>query len=71
MSDYTSGYVPPANVIEAAKDACVHLLVLGEDRDGGLYFASTTGDKAALLLWLEEFKYKLLSGAFDVNDDDC
>ena len=40
------------------------MLVLGREEDGTLYAAATIGTTADLLHLLEEFKHKLLSGAY-------
>ena len=66
----TDGPVPVADVLSSAKDHCADLLILGQEPDGTLYCASTTGDLGRLLLWIETFKHRLLGGVFDGPDDD-
>lgn len=61
----TKGHVPIADVLDHAGEACEDLLILGEEKDGTLYFAASTGDKGTLLLWIETFKFALLSGDYD------
>jgi hypothetical protein len=64
----TTDNLPPAQVLTAAQQHCHEALVLGWDAEGELYAASTTGDLGTLLLWIETFKHKLLSGDYDPED---
>jgi hypothetical protein len=41
-----------------------HVLVLGRDEDGNLVASSSSGSVGYILELLEEFKYKLISGAY-------
>lgn len=59
----TDQSLPVARVLDAAQ-GCTDVLVLGATADGALYAASSTGDVALLLLWVEQFKYGLLSGEY-------
>lgn len=59
----TTQGIPAARVLEAAS-VCTEVLVLGWDAQGDFYAASTTSDGGTLLWWLEQFRHKLLSGAY-------
>ena len=63
LHPYTDQEIPVARVLEAARE-CRSVLILGEREDGTFYCAASGGDKAVLLLWLECFKHRLLSGDF-------
>ncbi len=57
--------VPVEAVLGGALDAKLEtVLVLGCADDGEIYAASSTGDVGALLLMIEEWKHKLLSGEY-------
>jgi hypothetical protein len=48
-------------VLQAAIDARPKALwIIGEDADGGLYFASTRSDGGEALWWMEKAKYALM-----------
>lgn len=55
--------LPVARVLDSAK-GCDAVLVLGWDAAGELYAASSSADGGELLLWVETFKHKLLSGDY-------
>ena len=60
--------VPVENVLDGAKGALLeNVLVAGFDAGGELYAASSIGDKGELLRILETFKFKLMSGAYEVS----
>jgi hypothetical protein len=42
-----------------------HALIIGQTLDDEFYISSTTGDKKTLLYWIEDFKMRLLNGAYD------
>ncbi len=42
-----------------------HVFVLTEQEDGSLCFYSSVLDTAVMLMWVELWKYHLLSGAFE------
>lgn len=57
--------IDPADVLDAAKaNAVSPVLVLGMWNDGELYAAGSTSDMALLILLLEKFKHKVLSGDY-------
>lgn len=60
----TSLPLPVSRVLDCARE-CQAVLVLGQDANGDLYAASSLGDKATVLYWLEQFRHKLLAGDFD------
>ena len=62
---YTTLDIEPNNVLEAAKDQCKHVLVLGFYDDGLPYVASSTPDVGKMLRMIELFKFKLMRGDFD------
>jgi hypothetical protein len=61
----TTGPVTVEKVTTAAAQACDEVLILGFDREGELYCAASTGDKATLVYLMEWFKAKLLAGEYD------
>lgn len=63
MTDMTDEDIPVARVLDAARQ-CASVLVLGEHVDGTFYCASSTGDGATLVWWMECFKHRLLSGDY-------
>lgn len=54
--------IPVEKVCDGAKAACAKVLIIGEKADGERYFACSSGDTAEVLLMIERFKLKLLSG---------
>lgn len=56
--------IDPNSVLESAVDQVDMVIVIGEDKEGGVYTASSTADKGKILLMLEEAKFKLLRGDF-------
>lgn len=59
----------PDNVLEQSVGQLQDVLILGYDKDGSLYAASSDGlaDGGALLWLLETFRQKLVSG--DLSED--
>ena len=57
-------------VVGAAARHCADVLVIGECADGKPYYAATTGDKALILWWIEQFKHDLLAGNFDICKEE-
>jgi hypothetical protein len=62
---YTRNDIDPDSVLEGAKGELNCVLVLGSCPDGDDWVASSTSNKAELLLMVEQFKHDLLSGRFD------
>ena len=52
--------VDPEHVLECAQDKLNAAVVIGEDKEGNLYFASSMGDDAHTLWFLEQAKRFLL-----------
>lgn len=67
--DEKIGKVSPNAVLEAAKDQLSNILILGMDTEGSLYIASTFTAKTEMLYLIEQFKFDLLSGDFDLYED--
>ena len=63
----TTGPISVERVCRSAEEACETVLILGYDKEGDAYFASTTGDKESLLFLLETFKFRLMSGEWDMS----
>lgn len=60
----TKGTVGVDDVLSAASEL-EEVFVAGIGKDGEFYFASSTGDAAEILMWLEQWKYNLLSGQYE------
>ena len=52
--------IPAERVLEQAKDHMEHVVVMGWDKDGELYFASTFADGGEVMWLLEKCKAALL-----------
>ena len=52
--------IHPNRVLECANDNLESAIVIGEDKEGNLYFASSMGDNAHTLWLLEQAKQFLL-----------
>ena len=52
--------IPPDRVLEGANDKLESVVVIGNDKDGNLYFASSMGDNAHTLWIMEQAKQFLL-----------
>ena len=52
--------IAPDRVLECAHDKLESAIVIGEDKEGNLYFASSMGDNAHTLWFLEQAKQFLL-----------
>jgi hypothetical protein len=59
--------LPVDRVLEGAKEKLEHVVIIGYDKDGEEYFASTFADGGDVLWLLERMKKKLLDGA-DENE---
>jgi hypothetical protein len=59
---WTTLEVPPDKVLKGAVGCMNQVLVLGYDKEGEEYFASSWGDRAELLWLVERFKQQLMSG---------
>jgi hypothetical protein len=55
--------LPAERVLEAAKEHLEHVVLMGWDKEGKLYFASTFSDGGDVLWIVEQCKRNLLSGA--------
>lgn len=53
--------LPVERVCDMAKDKMEHVVLMGWDKDGELYFASTFADGGEVLWLLEKCKQALLS----------
>lgn len=42
-----------------------HVVIIGQTDNNETYIASTTGNKKELLYWIEDFKMRLMAGAYD------
>jgi hypothetical protein len=54
----------PQDVLEAVKKDAEAVLVLGEDKDGEFFMASSFSDVGAIILLLETAKFKILNDEF-------
>jgi len=52
--------LPVENILESAKDQLEGVVLLGFDKDGEIYFASTYADGGEVIWLLEQCKKKLL-----------
>lgn len=60
--------LPPDRVLEAAKGKMEGVVLLGYDKEGGEYFASTYADGGDVLWLLERCKTKLLGLVNKIED---
>jgi len=67
--DDKTGKTSPNILLEAAKDQLSKVLLLGIGLDGSLYVSSSMDDKPDMLYLIEQFKFDLLSGDFDLYED--
>ncbi len=67
--DDKTGKTSPNTLLEAAKDQLSNVLVLGIALDGSLYVSSSMEDKPDILYLIEQFKFDLLIGDFDLHGD--
>lgn len=58
--------LPVNRVLDSAKDKLEGVVLMGYDKDGGYYFASTYADGSEVLWLLEKLKKTLLA----VGDDE-
>ena len=61
----TTGHIDPNGVLDGAKDNVTDCIVIGNDVNGGLYVAASTGSAKELLWFIDMVKHKLLSGDFE------
>lgn len=54
----------PDKVLEEAKGCLESVLILGRDKDGDLFVASSSSDGAQALWDVEDFKYRMFNGDF-------
>ena len=52
--------LPPDRILEAAKGRLETCIIIGYNKDGSEYFASTKADAGEVIYHLERAKYKLL-----------
>jgi hypothetical protein len=64
IGGYTNLDIEPNNVLEKAIDKLDINLVLGIDKNGEYYFASSTSDKWKLFDLTEQFRRRLINGDF-------
>lgn len=60
---FTTQPIDPDKVLESAVGVLDSVIVIGENKDG-YYFAASTSNKAELLLLVEEFKLRLMQGGW-------
>ena len=58
----TSVYIDPDVILEQAKERLDEVFIMGFDKDGNHYFASSSADGGDLLWLMETFKTMLMSG---------
>ena len=66
--------IPAEKILEAAKDKNLrHVVIVGEDKDGEEFFASTTADSPLIIWMLERAKLEILRMAdddeYEIEDD--
>lgn len=57
--------LPVERVLEQAKDRMDHVVLMGWDKEGELYFASTFADGGEVMWLLEQCKIALMKAAID------
>ncbi len=59
----------PPNVLLAAALAnnLTDVLVIGRESNGSMYYASSTADKGRMLLWMEWFRFHLISPKSEIG----
>jgi hypothetical protein len=61
LHETTTLDIPPDRVLESAVGQLEGVVLLGYDKDGGEYFASSYGDDRIVLWLLERLKARLMS----------
>jgi hypothetical protein len=61
LHETTTLDIPPDRVLESAIGTLDGVVLLGYDKDGGEYFASSYGDDRTVLWLLEKLKARLLN----------
>lgn len=61
LNNVTRLDLPPDRVLEAAIGELSNVVVLGYDKDGGEYFASSVADGGTVVWLMERLKLKLLT----------
>jgi hypothetical protein len=65
LSTITTLDIPPERVLNAALEADLsEVVIMGRDRDGNEYFASSIADGGDVVWLAERIKLKLISGDF-------
>ena len=54
----------PDDVLEAAMKQMSSVLVIGIDKDGNNYYASSSGDLAEMLWWVRQFEHNIMNGVY-------
>jgi len=57
--------IHPDKVLEGAKGELGTAVVIGYTGGGKIWLSSSTGDKASIVLLIEQIKFKLLNGDYD------
>jgi hypothetical protein len=57
--------IPVKRVKAGARKNCEKCIVIGVDKNGKPYYASSVADQKEVLWMLEGFKHKLLTGDFE------
>jgi len=53
---------PPLDVLKAAEEAeLTDVLVIGVERNGSMFYASSTSDKGKMLLWMELCRFYMMT----------
>jgi hypothetical protein len=57
----TCAPVPALTVLKTAEEAnLTDVLVIGVERDGSMFYASSTSEKAKMLLWMELCRFYMM-----------
>jgi hypothetical protein len=54
----------PKDVLDGVKDDAEAVVVIGEDKDGEFFIASSVSDVGSIILLLETAKFKILNDEF-------
>lgn len=60
LKTYTTRELDPDKILQAALGEVNPVLIIGDDKDGSLYIASSAGEKAEILYLLERARLHLL-----------
>jgi hypothetical protein len=61
LGGITVGEIPPSKVIAKAEEALDFGIIIGYDKDGEFYFASSKADAGMVLILIEKAKKYLMS----------